>query len=48
MALKHKLMLAAIGAVAGALLQGCTADKHPSAAETALANAANPDISPAK
>ena len=39
-ALKHKLMLGVIGAMLGALLQGCTADKHPSQAETELADAA--------
>jgi mono/diheme cytochrome c family protein len=39
-AVKHKLMLGVIGAMLGALLQGCTADKHPSQEETDLANAA--------
>jgi len=39
-ALKHKLMLGVIGAMLGALLQGCTADKNPSQGETSLANAA--------
>ena len=39
-ALKHKLMLGVISAMLGALLQGCTADKHPSQEETTLANAA--------
>jgi len=39
-ALKHKLMLGVISAMLGALLPGCTADKHPSEAETSLANAA--------
>ena len=39
-ALKHKLMLGVIGAMLGALLQGCTAEKHPSQGETSLANAA--------
>jgi mono/diheme cytochrome c family protein len=39
-ALKHKLMLGVIGAMLGALLQGCTADKHPSQDETSVANAA--------
>ncbi len=39
-ALKHKLMLGVIGAMLGALLQGCTANKHPSQDETNLANAA--------
>ena len=36
----NKLMLGAIGAMLGALLQGCTAGKHPSQDETNLANAA--------
>src|SRR5271169_5540847 len=39
-ALKHKLMLGVIGAMLGALLQGCTAGKQPSQEETGLANAA--------
>ena len=39
-ALKHKLMLGVISAMLGALLAGCSADKHPSQAETSLANAA--------
>jgi mono/diheme cytochrome c family protein len=39
-ALKHKLMLSVVGAMFGALLQGCTADKNPSQGETSLANAA--------
>ena len=39
-ALKHKLMLGVISAMLGALLQGCSADKHPSQGETNLANAA--------
>ena len=39
-ALKHKLMLGVISAMLGALLQGCTADKHPSQEESSLANAA--------
>ncbi|MGB6690852.1 MAG: cytochrome P460 family protein [Terracidiphilus sp.] len=39
-ALKHKLVLGVIGAMLGALLQGCTVDKHPSQGETSLANAA--------
>ncbi|MGA1981694.1 MAG: cytochrome P460 family protein [Acidobacteriaceae bacterium] len=43
-ALKHELMLGVIGAVLGALLQGCTADKHPSQGETSLADAAK-DVS---
>jgi hypothetical protein len=33
-------MLGVIGALLGALLQGCTADKPPSQGETDLANAA--------
>ena len=39
-ALKHKLMLGVIGAMLSVLLQGCTADKHPSQGESNLANAA--------
>ena len=39
-ALKPKLMLGVICAMLCALLQGCTADKHPSQEETNLANAA--------
>jgi mono/diheme cytochrome c family protein len=39
-ALKHKLMLGVIGAMLGALLPGCSADKQPSQGETSLANAA--------
>jgi mono/diheme cytochrome c family protein len=38
--LKRRLTVAAISAMLGALLQGCTADKHPSQEETSLANAA--------
>jgi cytochrome c553 len=38
--IKHKLMLSVIGAMLGALLQGCTAGKQPSQEETSLANAA--------
>ena len=38
--LKHKLMLGVMSAMLGILLPGCTADKHPSQAETNLANAA--------
>jgi mono/diheme cytochrome c family protein len=37
---KHWLMLGVSSALFGALLQGCTADKHPSQEETDLANAA--------
>jgi mono/diheme cytochrome c family protein len=40
MALKHKLMLGVVSAMLGALLPGCTADKHPSREESTLANAA--------
>jgi mono/diheme cytochrome c family protein len=39
-ALKDKLMLGIISAMLGALLQGCTAGKPPSQAESSLANAA--------
>ena len=39
-ALEHKLMLGAISAILGALLQGCAAGKPPSQQETGLANAA--------
>jgi mono/diheme cytochrome c family protein len=39
-ALRHKLMLGVIGAMLGALLQGCAADKHSSQEEASLANAA--------
>ena len=46
MALKHKLMLGALGAVLGALLLGCKAGKQPSQAETSLANAAKDVIIP--
>jgi mono/diheme cytochrome c family protein len=45
-ALKHKLMLGVIGAMLGALLQGCTADKHPSEGETSVANAAKDVVIP--
>jgi mono/diheme cytochrome c family protein len=45
-ALKHKLTLGIIGAILGALQQGCTADKHPSAAETVLANVAKDVVIP--
>jgi mono/diheme cytochrome c family protein len=45
-ALKRKLMLGAIGAMLGALLVGCTADKHPSQEETSLANAAKDVVIP--
>jgi mono/diheme cytochrome c family protein len=38
--LKHTLLLGAIAATLGALLQGCTAGKGPSQSETSLANAA--------
>jgi mono/diheme cytochrome c family protein len=43
-ALKHELMLGVMSALLGTLLQGCTADKHPSQGETSLANAAK-DVS---
>lgn len=39
-ALKHKVMLGVIGVALGGLLQGCTAEKHPTPEETSLANAA--------
>ncbi len=39
-AIKHKLILGAISAIVGALLQGCSAGKPPSQGETSLANAA--------
>ena len=39
-AIKHKLILGAISAIVGALLQGCSAGKPPSQEETSLANAA--------
>jgi mono/diheme cytochrome c family protein len=39
-ALRRKLMLVVLGAMLGALLQGCKADKQPSQGETDLANAA--------
>ena len=45
-ALKHKLMLGAICAMLGALLQGCTAEKQPSHGETTLANAAKDVVIP--
>ena len=45
-ALKHKLMLGVISAMLGALLQGCTADKHPSKQETTLANVAKDVVIP--
>jgi mono/diheme cytochrome c family protein len=45
-ALKHKLMLGAISVMLGALLPGCTADKHPSQGETNLANAAKDVVIP--
>lgn len=40
MAPKHKLMLGVIGAMLSFLLQGCTAGKHPSKGESAVADAA--------
>ncbi len=45
-ALRHKLILGMIGAMLGALLQGCTADKQPSKAETGLADAAKDVVIP--
>jgi mono/diheme cytochrome c family protein len=39
-ALKHRLMLGVFSAMLGALLQGCTAENHPSPGETSVANAA--------
>lgn len=45
-ALRQKLALGAISAVVGALLVGCTADKHPSQSETNLANAAKDVVIP--
>jgi mono/diheme cytochrome c family protein len=39
-ALKHKLVLGVATAMLCALLQGCSAEKHPSQTETSLANAA--------
>jgi mono/diheme cytochrome c family protein len=47
-ALRHKLMLGVIGAMLGALLVGCTADKQPSKGETSLANAAKDVVIPLK
>jgi mono/diheme cytochrome c family protein len=44
--LRHKLMLGMIGAMLGALLPGCTADKPPSHGETSLANAAKDVVIP--
>ena len=38
--LKHKLMLGAITAMLGTLLQGCAAGKRPSQEETSVANVA--------
>ncbi len=46
MELKHKLMPGVISAMLGALLAGCTADKHPSQGETTLANAAKDVVVP--
>ena len=40
LALKHRLMLAVMSLLLGAMFSGCTADKHPSQDETGLANAA--------
>ena len=44
--LKHKLVLGIIGALLGALLQGCTAGKPPSQGESTLANAAKDVVIP--
>jgi mono/diheme cytochrome c family protein len=46
MVLKHKLMLGVTGGILAVLLPGCTADKHPSREETALANAAKDVVIP--
>ena len=45
-ALKRKLVLGVISVMLGALLQGCTADKHPSREETSVANAAKDVVIP--
>jgi mono/diheme cytochrome c family protein len=45
-ALKHKLMPGVISAMLGALLLGCTANRHPSDEETSLANAAKDVVIP--
>jgi mono/diheme cytochrome c family protein len=45
-ALKRRLALVTIGAMLGALLSGCTADKSPSKEETDLANAAKDVVIP--
>jgi mono/diheme cytochrome c family protein len=45
-ALKRKLTLGVISAMLGALLSGCTADKHPSREETTLANVAKDVVIP--
>jgi mono/diheme cytochrome c family protein len=45
-ALRQRLILGAIGAMLGALLQGCTAGKQPSKEETGLANAAKDVVIP--
>ena len=39
-ALRHRRMLGVMTIMMASLLQGCTADKHPSQEETSLANAA--------
>src|SRR5882672_270485 len=44
--LKHKVMLGVISAMLGALLPGCTADKHPSQGETSVANATKDVVIP--
>jgi mono/diheme cytochrome c family protein len=45
-ALKQKVKLGVVSAMLGFLLQGCTADKQPSRAETSLANAAKDVVIP--
>ncbi len=44
--LQRKWMLGVIGAMLGALIAGCSADKHPSQGETALTNAAKDVVIP--
>jgi mono/diheme cytochrome c family protein len=46
MRLKHKLIVGVIGAMLGALLQGCSANKQPSREETTLADAAKDVVIP--
>ena len=45
-ALKRTLMLGAIGAMLGALLTGCSANKPPSREETSVTNAAKDVVIP--